>query len=75
MSKKESEEFKAQTRADTVMPVNELARYMEKPQQKHWDEGFRVLRYLYRTKELGLTDCSDVPPYVINKLYAYVVAT
>jgi hypothetical protein len=64
-----------QTRADTAMPVNELARYMEKPQQKHWDAGLRVLRYLYLTKELGLTYCGALPPYVLNKLFANVDAT
>ena len=40
------ERFEAQTRANTAIPVNELARYMEKPQQKHWDPGIgmRVLK-------------------------------
>ena len=41
-----------QTRADTAMPINELARYMENPQQNHWDAGLRALRYLYLTREL-----------------------
>ena len=64
-----------QTRADNAMHVNELARYMETPQQKHWDAALRVLRYLYLTKELGLTYCGNLPDYVLNKLYAKVDAT
>jgi hypothetical protein len=64
-----------QTRAESAMPVNELARHVEKPQRKHWDAALRVLRYLYLTKELGLTYCGDLPPHVRNKLYASVDAT
>ena len=64
-----------QTRPDSSMPINELARHMEKPQQKHWDAALRILRYLYLTKEMGLTYCGALPDYMLNKLYGNVDAT
>jgi hypothetical protein len=64
-----------QTRPESSMSINELARYMENLQEKHWVAALRVLRYLYLTKELGLTFSGALPSHVLNKLYANVDAS
>ena len=42
------------TRPDLAYAVGRLSKYVEKPTQVHWDAVRRVLRYVLRTKELGL---------------------
>jgi hypothetical protein len=42
-------------RADCTFAVNGLARYVNRPQIKHWEAAIRVLRYLGSTRRLGLT--------------------
>jgi hypothetical protein len=42
-------------RAECAFAVNGLARYVNRPQKKHWEAALRVLRYLGCTRTLGLT--------------------
>ena len=39
--------------------VGELSRFLEKPTDQHWKAAKRVLRFLSRTQQLGLTFGSD----------------
>jgi hypothetical protein len=48
---------------------------MEHPQAKHWDAALRIVRYLYVTKEMGLTYCGALPSYVQNKVLGHSDAT
>jgi len=43
------------TRPDIAIAVAKLSRFLENPGQKHWDAGIRVVRYLLKTKDLGIT--------------------
>ena len=63
------------TRPDVACSVNELTRHMEHPQSKHWDAALRIVRYLYVTKEMGLTYCGALPSYVQNKVLGHSDAT
>jgi hypothetical protein len=63
------------TRPEVSCSVNELSRHMERPQIKHWDAALRILRYLYLTREMGLTYCGALPGYVQNKLLGHCDAT
>eukprot|EP00644_Phytophthora_capsici_P019065 jgi/Phyca11/43338/gw1.266.3.1 len=43
------------TRPDIAVAVAKLSRFLENPGQKHWDAGIRVVRYLLKTQDLGIT--------------------
>ena len=47
--------YAVHTRPYIAVPVSNLAKYLTKPQEAHWQAAVRVLRYLYTTKERGLT--------------------
>jgi hypothetical protein len=42
------------TRGDVTFAVNKLAKFMRDPGAKHWQELYKFLAYLNRTKEWGL---------------------
>jgi hypothetical protein len=42
------------TRPDICVAVGSLSRYLEQPQQKHWQAGIRVLMYLKDTTSTGI---------------------
>ena len=44
-----------QTRPDTLNIVNQLSRFLDKPDESHWKAAKRVLRYLKGTTDLRLT--------------------
>ncbi|KAG2928856.1 hypothetical protein PC119_g21674 [Phytophthora cactorum] len=43
------------TRPDISIAVAQLSRFLENPGQKRWDAGIRVVRYLLKTKAVGIT--------------------
>ena len=43
------------TRPDVLFAAHNLAKYSDDPGPVHWDEVMKVLRYLWRTKDLGIT--------------------
>ena len=42
------------TRMDIAYAAGMLCRYLDKPEEKHWDAGSRLVDYLRGTKEIGL---------------------
>ncbi|POM64289.1 Retrovirus-related pol Polyprotein [Phytophthora palmivora] len=42
-------------RPDIAVTVTKLSRFLENPGQKHWDAGIKVVRYLLKTKDVGIT--------------------
>ena len=42
------------TRPDLAYPVGVLSRFLENPGRQHWEAGKRLLRYVLKTKSLGL---------------------
>ena len=47
------------TRPDIAVSVSQLSRYLENPQEAHWNAGIRVLRFLVTTKERELILAPD----------------
>ncbi|KAG3015207.1 hypothetical protein PC120_g12286 [Phytophthora cactorum] len=43
------------TRPDISNAVAQLSRFLENPGHKHWDASIRVVRYLLKTKDVGIT--------------------
>jgi hypothetical protein len=43
------------TRPDIAFAVNLLARHSAAPTRRHWTGGKQILRYLYGTRDLGLS--------------------
>ncbi|KAE9076669.1 hypothetical protein PF010_g23812 [Phytophthora fragariae] len=42
------------TRPDISVAVAKLSRFPENPGEKHWDAGIKVVRYLLKTKDVGI---------------------
>ncbi|KAE9235367.1 Retrovirus-related Pol polyprotein from transposon TNT 1-94 [Phytophthora fragariae] len=42
------------TRPDISVAVAKLSRFLENPGEKHWDAGIKVVRYLLKTKDVGI---------------------
>jgi hypothetical protein len=42
------------TRPDICFAVSLLSRYLDKPEQRHWSAGKRILRYLAGTRSMGI---------------------
>ncbi|KAE9167915.1 hypothetical protein PF002_g30753 [Phytophthora fragariae] len=42
------------TRPDILVAVAKLSRFLENPGEKHWDAGIKVVRYLLKTKDVGI---------------------
>ncbi|GMF17006.1 unnamed protein product [Phytophthora lilii] len=42
-------------RPDISAAVAKLSRFLESPGEKHWDAGIKVVRYLLKTKDVGIT--------------------
>jgi len=62
------------TRPDLAYPVGVLAKYVEKPTMLHWNAVKRIIRYVIRTKHLGLvyggTNCSMTPEVYVDADWA-----
>ncbi|CAM9393311.1 unnamed protein product [Discosporangium mesarthrocarpum] len=43
------------SRLDVSSPVRVLARYSQDPSKTHWPQGFKILRYLIRTRTWGIS--------------------
>ncbi|GMF57644.1 unnamed protein product [Phytophthora fragariaefolia] len=43
------------TRPDISVVVAKLSRFLENPGRKHWDAGIKVVRYMLKTKDVGIT--------------------
>ncbi|KAE9204753.1 hypothetical protein PF005_g13676 [Phytophthora fragariae] len=43
-----------QTEEDKVKMNCQLSRFLENPGEKHWDAGIKVVRYLLKTKDVGI---------------------
>ncbi|KAE9092695.1 hypothetical protein PF010_g17754 [Phytophthora fragariae] len=42
------------TRPDISVAVAKISRFLENPGEKHWDAGMKVVRYLLKTKDVGI---------------------
>ncbi|GMG18184.1 unnamed protein product [Phytophthora fragariaefolia] len=42
------------TRPDISVAVAKLSRFLENPGENHWDAGIKVVRYLLKTKDVGI---------------------
>ncbi|KAF1318037.1 Integrase catalytic core protein, partial [Globisporangium splendens] len=42
------------TRPDIAVAVARLSRFLENPGPKHWDAGIKVVKYLKKTKDVGI---------------------
>nr|KAE8936552.1 hypothetical protein PF009_g13517 [Phytophthora fragariae] len=42
------------TRPEISVAVAKLSRFLENPGEKHWDAGIKVVRYLLKTKDVGI---------------------
>ncbi|GMF55954.1 unnamed protein product [Phytophthora fragariaefolia] len=42
------------TRPDISVAIAKLSRFLENPGEKHWDAGIKVVRYLLKTKDVGI---------------------
>ncbi|KAE9283884.1 hypothetical protein PF008_g27291 [Phytophthora fragariae] len=42
------------TRPDISVAVAKLNRFLENPGENHWDAGIKVVRYLLKTKDVGI---------------------
>ncbi|KAE9252854.1 hypothetical protein PF001_g33430 [Phytophthora fragariae] len=42
------------TRPDISVAVAKLSRFLENPGEKPWDAGIKVVRYLLKTKDVGI---------------------
>ena len=42
------------TRPDTSLAVNQVSKYVSNPTRRHWNAAKRILKYLKKTKNLGL---------------------
>jgi hypothetical protein len=43
------------TRPDIAVAVAKLSRFLQNPGQAHWDAAIKVVRYLLKTKDVGIT--------------------
>ncbi|OWY93524.1 Integrase, catalytic core protein, partial [Phytophthora megakarya] len=44
-----------ETRPDIAIVVAKLSRFLENPGEAHWTAGIKVVRYLLKTKDVGIT--------------------
>ena len=63
------------TRPDCLASLNTLCTAMARPQMKHYKAGLRLARYLYLTRELGLSYTANINERILNKLSAMVDAS
>ena len=63
------------SRPDCAVSMSMLCSAMAKPQAKHWQAGLRLARYLYLTKDLGLSFTSNMSKKSLNKLSGMVDAS
>jgi hypothetical protein len=60
------------TRPDIAHAVSTLSRFLQTPGEYHWDSAVRVLKYLHKTKTVGLKYTrTDDDPELIGNLRGY----
>ena len=59
-----------QTRPDILNIVNQLSRFLDKPDESHWKAAKRVLRYLKGTTDLRLTFLKNSSCDIVGDSYA-----
>ena len=59
-----------QTRPDILNIVNQLSRFLDKPDESHWKAAKRVLRYIKGTTDLRLTFLKNSSCDIVGDSYA-----